>query len=61
MNNNCIDLVTLSLLACQIGECIDDANQLDILSADLNALADMLSGISARMNARSDNSDTSKN
>lgn len=48
MNNNCVDLFALSLLACQISECIDDTEQLELLAADLTTLADMLASISAR-------------
>lgn len=48
MNNNCTDLFALSLLACQINECIDDTEQLELLAADLTTLADMLASLAAR-------------
>lgn len=45
--NRCQNLYLLSAIACQLSECLDE-NELSILSADLNVLADMLESILAR-------------
>lgn len=53
MNNNCTSLYFLSTIACQITECLDD-NELEILSADLLTLADMIVSLSARQSVCKD-------
>lgn len=45
--NNCTNLYILSTIACQLAKCLD-ADELNILSADLQVLGDMLSAIAAR-------------
>lgn len=45
--NNCSHLYLLSALACQLSECLDEA-ELEVLAADLVALGDMLESILAR-------------
>ncbi|MDO4299839.1 MAG: hypothetical protein Q4D26_00380 [Clostridia bacterium] len=45
--NNCTNLYILSTIACQLAKCLD-ADDLNILSADLQVLGDMLSAIAAR-------------
>jgi hypothetical protein len=43
----CTNLYFLSTLACQLAQCLDEA-ELEILSADLTTLADMLASILVR-------------
>ena len=50
---NCSNLFTLSAIACQLAECMSE-NELNILSADLTTLADMLESIIARQTACND-------
>lgn len=45
--NNCTNLYLLSTIACKLAECLN-TDELNILSADLQVLGDMLSSISAR-------------
>jgi hypothetical protein len=45
--NSCTNLYFLSTLACQLAQCLDEA-ELEILSADLTTLADMLASILVR-------------
>lgn len=45
--NNCTNLYVLSVIACQLSECLN-TDELNILAADLQVLGDMLSAISAR-------------
>lgn len=45
--NNCSNLYMLSAIACQLAEILS-TNELNILSADLEVLADMLEAILAR-------------
>ena len=45
--NRCTDLYVLSAIACKFAECLD-TNQLNILSADLQALGEMLEVIVVR-------------
>jgi len=45
--NGCTDLYVLSAIACRLAECLD-TSQLNILSADLQALGDMLAVILSR-------------
>ena len=44
---NCSNLYFLSTIACKLAECLDE-NELEILSADLEVLSDMLSSIAVR-------------
>lgn len=46
MKNNCTNLYFLSTIACQLAECLDE-KELEVLSADLLALADMLASLLA--------------
>jgi hypothetical protein len=43
----CTNLYFLSTLACQLAQCLDET-ELEILSADLTTLADMLASILVR-------------
>jgi hypothetical protein len=45
--NSCTNLYFLSSLACQLAQCLDES-ELEILSADLTTLADMLASILVR-------------
>jgi hypothetical protein len=45
--NSCTNLYFLSTLACQLAQCLDET-ELEILSADLTTLADMLASILVR-------------
>jgi hypothetical protein len=45
--NSCTNLYFLSTLACQLAQCLDES-ELEILSADLTTLADMLASILVR-------------
>lgn len=45
--NNCSDLYFLSTIACKLSECLSEED-LEILSADLKALGEMLEVILAR-------------
>lgn len=47
---NCSSLYFLSTLACKLSECLDE-DELNILSADLSTLGDMLDSILARKEA----------
>lgn len=46
MKNNCQNLYFLSILACQLAECMDK-EELEILSADLNALGYLIESLLA--------------
>ena len=46
MKNNCQNLYFLSTIACQLVECLDE-KELEILSADLMVLADMIKSLLA--------------
>ncbi|KAF5060327.1 DUF6774 domain-containing protein [Anaerotignum sp.] len=50
---NCPDIVAITLLACQISECLSD-EELEILCADLSLLSDAITAILVR---RSQNED----
>ena len=50
---NCSNLFTLSAIACQLAECLSE-KELNILSADLTTLADMLQSIIVRQTECSD-------
>lgn len=45
--NNCTNLYVLSTIACQLAKFLDE-NELNILSADLQTLGEMLESILAR-------------
>lgn len=45
--NNCTNLYVLSTLACQLAKCLN-TDELNILSADLQTLGEMLESILAR-------------
>ncbi len=45
--NNCADLYFLSTIACRLSECLTE-EELELLSANLKALGEMLEVISAR-------------
>ena len=45
--NNCADLYFLSTIACKLSECLTEED-LELLSANLKALGEMLEVISAR-------------
>ena len=45
--NNCTNLYLLSTIACKLAECLNE-NELNILSADLQTLGEMLESILAR-------------
>lgn len=47
MNNSCKNLYFLSTIACSLFECLT-TEELEILSADLTTLADMIESITAR-------------
>lgn len=51
--NNCSNLYVLSALACKLFECLSE-DELQILSADLSTLGDMLESLLARQAACSD-------
>lgn len=44
---NCKNLYYLSSIACMLGNCLDE-NELDILSADLRTLGEMIESIAIR-------------
>ncbi len=46
MKNNCTNLYFLSTIACQLAECLD-AQDLEVLSADLSALGEMIESLLA--------------
>lgn len=50
MKSNCQNLYILSTIACQLVECLN-AEELEILSADLMTLADMIESLLARQSA----------
>ena len=50
MKNNCQNLYILSTIACQLIECLNE-EELEILSADLMTLADMIESLLARQSA----------
>ncbi|MCD7904719.1 MAG: hypothetical protein LUG24_03920 [Clostridiales bacterium] len=50
----CCDLYLLSLTACKLGECLSD-DEMNILSANLQVLGDMLSSILAVKQANENN------
>ncbi len=50
MKNNCTNLYLLSTIACQLAECLDE-EELEILSADLNALGYMIESLLAHQKA----------
>ena len=45
--NNCTNLYVLSTIACKLAECLN-SDELNILSADLQTLGEMLESILAR-------------
>lgn len=47
---NCSDLYILSALACQLSECLSE-DELEVLSADLSTLGDMLQSLLTRQAA----------
>lgn len=47
MKSNCQSLYILSTIACQLAECLNE-EELEILSADLNTLGEMLESLLAR-------------
>ncbi len=47
MKNNCQSLYILSTIACQLAECLN-WEELEIISADLNTLGEMLETLIAR-------------
>lgn len=47
MKNNCQSLYILSTIACQLTECLSE-EELEILSADLKTLGEMLESLLAR-------------
>ena len=47
MKSNCQNLYILSTIACQLVECLSE-EELEILSADLMTLADMIESLLAR-------------
>lgn len=51
--NNCSNLYFLSTLACKLADCLDK-DDLEILSADLVTLSDMLGSILARQSSCED-------
>lgn len=53
MKSNCQNLYILSTIACQLVECLSE-EELEILSADLMTLADMIESLLARQSACND-------
>lgn len=53
MKNNCTNLYLLSTIACQLAKCLSES-ELEILSADLMALADMIESLLAHQSACKD-------
>ena len=53
MKSNCQNLYILSTIACQLVECLSE-EELEILSADLMTLADMIESLLARQSACKD-------
>ena len=53
MKSNCQNLYILSTIACQLVECLSE-EELEILSADLMTLADMIESLLARHSACKD-------
>lgn len=49
--NGCIDLYVLSAVACKLNECLD-TDQLNMLSANLQTLGDMLSVLALQKSAK---------
>lgn len=49
MKNNCTNLYLLSTIACQLAECLDK-DELEMLSADLNVLGEMIHSLLAHQN-----------
>lgn len=47
MNNGSVNLFILSAIACKLSECLNE-NELNVLSANLSALGDMLEVIIAQ-------------
>lgn len=47
MKSNCQSLYILSTIACQLTECLDE-EELEVLSADLKTLGEMLESLIAR-------------
>jgi hypothetical protein len=52
----CTNLYFLSTLACQLAQCLDET-ELEILSADLTTLADMLASILVRGSSEPENTE----
>lgn len=50
MKNNCADLYFLSTIACKLSECLSN-DEINLLSAELQALGEMLDVILARQEA----------
>ena len=50
MKSSCQNLYILSSIACQLAECLDE-EELEILSADLMTLADMIESLLAHQSA----------
>ncbi|WP_408636160.1 DUF6774 domain-containing protein [Parablautia intestinalis] len=53
MKSNCANLYYLSAIACQLAECLTE-NELEILSAELNALGYMIESLLAHQNVCKD-------
>lgn len=53
MKKNCTNLYFLSTIACQLAECLD-VKELEMLSADLNALGYMIESLMAHQSACQD-------
>lgn len=52
--NNCCNLYFLSTIACKLSECLSQ-EELELLSADLITLADMIASILIRQSASEEN------
>lgn len=53
MKSNCQNLYILSSIACQLAECLDK-EELEILSADLSALGEMIESLLAHQSTYAD-------
>ena len=53
MKSNCQNLYFLSTIACQLVECLSE-EELEILSADLSALGEMIESLLARQSVCKD-------
>lgn len=54
MKNNCTNLYFLSTIACRLAECLDE-KELEMLSADLNALGYMIESLLTHQSVCNDN------